>query len=68
MTTNWIILNKISPAMILDFSLQLSLIFCRGTRPIHFSFDIDSMDPSIAASTGTPGIYFLYSVSFLQFP
>lgn len=54
--------------MILDFSLQLSLIFCRGTRPIHFSFDIDSMDPSIAASTGTPGIYFLYSVSFLQFP
>jgi len=25
-----------------------------GTRPIHCSFDIDSLDPEFAASTGTP--------------
>lgn len=25
-----------------------------GTHPIHISFDIDSLDPTIAASTGTP--------------
>lgn len=36
--------------------MALSAIDPEGTRPIHFSFDIDSMDPSIAASTGTPAM------------
>ncbi|VDH90705.1 arginase [Mytilus galloprovincialis] len=26
----------------------------RGKRPIHLSFDVDSLDPSLAPSTGTP--------------
>ena len=25
-----------------------------GTKPIHLSFDIDSLDPAVAPSTGTP--------------
>ncbi|QRW02176.1 agmatinase [Ceratobasidium sp. AG-Ba] len=25
-----------------------------GTRPIHLSFDVDALDPSVAPSTGTP--------------
>lgn len=25
-----------------------------GTRPVHLSFDVDAMDPSVAPSTGTP--------------
>ncbi len=24
------------------------------TRPIHLSFDVDALDPSVAPSTGTP--------------
>lgn len=24
------------------------------TRPVHLSFDVDAMDPSVAPSTGTP--------------
>ncbi|GAB1598109.1 arginase, hepatic-like [Argonauta hians] len=32
----------------------LSTIDPEGKRPIHVSFDVDSIDPLIAASTGTP--------------
>lgn len=28
-----------------------------GKKPIHVSFDIDSIDAMVAPSTGTPGIY-----------
>ena len=41
-------------------------------RPIHLSFDVDALDPSVAPSTGTPvseiqivGIYFLLTHKFL---
>lgn len=36
--------------------MALTAIDPEGRRPIHFSFDIDSMDPSIAGSTGTPAM------------
>ncbi|GFO10944.1 Arginase [Plakobranchus ocellatus] len=32
----------------------LSAVDPSGNRPIHVSFDVDAMDPSVAASTGTP--------------
>lgn len=32
----------------------MCLFFSRGKRPIHLSFDVDSLDPSLAPSTGTP--------------
>ncbi|XP_014767975.1 arginase, hepatic [Octopus bimaculoides] len=34
--------------------MALSTIDPEGKRPIHVSFDIDSLDPSVAGSTGTP--------------
>lgn len=30
------------------------LIFFRGKRPIHLSFDVDALDPSLIPCTGTP--------------
>jgi len=27
-------------------------------RPLHLSFDVDSMDPTLCPSTGTPVMYF----------
>ena len=29
-------------------------IFFRGKRPIHLSFDVDALDPSLTPCTGTP--------------
>jgi arginase len=29
-------------------------LFARGSLPLHLSFDIDALDPSVAPSTGTP--------------
>ena len=45
-----------------------------GTLPLHLSFDIDALDPSIAPSTGTPVVCFSFvsivhssiSLSFFQ--
>ena len=33
----------------------MNLSVCRGDRPIHVSYDIDSLDPKEAPSTGTRG-------------
>jgi len=33
--------------------LALEHVLADGPRPIHLSFDIDSVDPAIAPSTGT---------------
>lgn len=32
----------------------LTAVDPEGCRPIHFSFDVDGMDPSVSPSTGTP--------------
>jgi arginase family enzyme len=34
---------------------RLTLVKCSLSRPMHLSFDIDSIDPVIVPSTGTPG-------------
>ena len=34
---------------------KINLSICRGDRPIHVSYDIDSLDPKETPSTGTPG-------------
>ena len=43
-------------------------------RPIHLSFDVDALDPSVAPATGTPvsdiqilGIYFLFTFALPRF-
>ncbi|XP_072163630.1 arginase, hepatic-like [Diadema setosum] len=36
------------------FARAMERINPKGTRPVHLSFDIDSMDPGVTASTGTP--------------
>ncbi|XP_041469474.1 arginase-1-like [Lytechinus variegatus] len=36
------------------FARAMDMINPRGTRPVHLSFDIDSLDPGVSASTGTP--------------
>lgn len=33
----------------------MNLSICRGDRPLHVSYDIDSLDPKETPSTGTPG-------------
>ena len=39
------------------------------TRPIHLSFDVDALDPSVAPSTGTPvSTPTLLSLSYLSDP
>ena len=40
------------------------VFFVSGDRPIHVSYDIDSLDPKETPSTGTPGERFVSSSTF----
>ena len=40
--------------MLSCLTYNTGLLFFRGKKPIHLSFDIDALDPSLAPSTGTP--------------
>lgn len=34
--------------------MEMALGYVGATRPIHLSFDVDALDPTVAPSTGTP--------------
>lgn len=34
--------------------MELALAHIGSARPIHLSFDVDALDPTVAPSTGTP--------------
>ena len=46
-------LSKFSFLSLRSFD-HYELIFFRGKRPIHLSFDVDALDPSLIPCTGTP--------------
>jgi arginase len=37
------------------------------TLPVHLSFDVDALDPTVAPSTGTPVPLFLFGTCFCSF-
>lgn len=45
-------IRRYGVARVMEFAL--STLFSHGRRPLHLSFDIDALDPSVAPSTGTP--------------